>query len=120
MVMGGGWARAAPAAVPCVGMVVEDGNVDGMVNLGTGSMGVGGVSGMGVDGLVCARVMFGLPWAREVAFPRAFGTAFWGDDHTSLSRDSGHALVDAVKGLVVACWAWVSALTLVGIPGRPR
>ena len=67
-----------------------------------GSMGVGGVGGVDVDGLLCGQATSGLPWAREVAFPWASGAAFYGNGHPSSSRDLGHVLVDAGK---VACWA---------------
>ena len=39
-----------------------------------------------------------LPWAREVIFPRASGAAFCNNSRTSLSRDSGHVLVNTGKG----------------------
>ena len=80
-----------------MGLGVEDGDANGIGNVGVGSMGVDGVGGIGVDGMVCTRVTSGRPCAWEVAFPRASGTTFCSGIRTSSSCDSGHVLVNTGK-----------------------
>ena len=91
---------------------------DIMGDIGVGSMEVGGAGGVGVDGLVLARVTSGLPRTREVACPRASYAASRGNGRASSSRDS-NVLVDAMKGLLLARWAWASAWARADVPGRP-
>ena len=109
----------ARTAVRSVSVGMDEDDADGMGDIGTGSTGVGGMGDMGVYGLVCVRVASVLPWTQEVTFPRASVAAFGGDDHTSLSRDSRHVLVDTGKGLLSVCRACVSELVRTDIPGCP-
>ena len=62
---------------------------------------MGSVGDVDVDGSVCARVAYGLPWAREVDFLQGSSAALWGDIHAFLSCDRGHVLVDTVKYVLV-------------------
>ena len=82
-----------------LGVDVDNGDADGMGNVGVDSM--GGVGGVGKGGMVCVWITSGLPWTLEVAFSRASCAAFCNDGSTSLSRGSGYVLVDTGKG---SCW----------------
>ena len=81
---------------------VNDGDADDMSDAGAGSLGVGSVDVMSVDGLVLAQVTSWLPWTEEVAYPQASCAAFRGNSHASQLCDSGHILVK--RGEKRSCW----------------